>query len=149
MDLQQAMKRYDVSPIIKQFGTWAVTKYGVECLVQYYPIEKARLLEQDWIDQVCGKAWVNPGDFTAAYNHALKHFRKKPPRQRKAMSARLRFDVMKRDKYTCQICGRSKKDGAVLHVDHIRPVARGGTNDKANLQTLCAECNLGKGTKSL
>ena len=27
------------------------------------------------------------------------------------------------------------------HVDHIVPLARGGTNDAANLQTLCASCH--------
>ena len=149
MDLQQVIKNLDISPIIKQFGTWAVTEYGIECLVQYYPIDKAWLIEPDWVEHVCDKRWVNASDFVAAYNYAMEEFQSKSPRKRKSISASLRFDVFKRDKYTCQICGRSKKDGAVLHVDHIRPVARGGTNDKANLQTLCAECNLGKGTKSL
>jgi 5-methylcytosine-specific restriction endonuclease McrA len=32
-------------------------------------------------------------------------------------------------------------------VDHIVPVARGGTNDKANLQLLCKPCNLDKRDK--
>lgn len=33
------------------------------------------------------------------------------------------------------------------HVDHIRPLFRGGTNDRRNLQILCARCNLRKNAK--
>jgi hypothetical protein len=73
INLQQAIKRYDVSPIVKQFGTWAVTTYGVECLVKYYPIEKARLFKQDWEKQVCSKPWVNQADFVAAYEYAKRN----------------------------------------------------------------------------
>lgn len=57
---------------------------------------------------------------------------------------KLRFEVLKRDKFKCQYCGRGVPD-VVLHVDHIIPVAEGGTNDIFNLTTSCSECNLGKG----
>ena len=32
-----------------------------------------------------------------------------------------------------------------LHVDHVKPCAKGGTADPWNLQTLCGVCNIGKG----
>jgi 5-methylcytosine-specific restriction enzyme A len=32
------------------------------------------------------------------------------------------------------------------HVDHVTPVLFGGTDDESNLQALCADCNLAKGT---
>lgn len=59
----------------------------------------------------------------------------------------LRFEVLKRSDGCCCLCGRSKrKDGVVLHVDHIKPVSK--FPDLAlkigNLQVLCADCNLGK-----
>ena len=63
--------------------------------------------------------------------------------ERKQISKRTRFDVLKRDKFTCQYCGKSAPD-VVLHIDHIVPVSKGGTNDIINLVTSCAECNLGK-----
>lgn len=57
----------------------------------------------------------------------------------------LRFAIFKRDNYRCQICGRTAADhGAVLEVDHKIPRAKGGTEDIANLWTLCFECNRGK-----
>ena len=49
-----------------------------------------------------------------------------------------------RDNYTCQICGATVKDGVKLHIDHIVPVSKGGTNDINNLQVLCKQCNLEK-----
>lgn len=68
--------------------------------------------------------------------------------ERKAVSKRTRFEVFKRDRFTCQYCGR-KPPEAVLHLDHIQPVADGGTNDLDNLVTSCIDCNLGKSDKSL
>ena len=67
---------------------------------------------------------------------------------RKAISKKLRFEVFKRDSFTCQYCGAQSPD-VVLHVDHINPVAGGGDNDILNLITSCEPCNLGKGAREL
>lgn len=64
------------------------------------------------------------------------------------ISKSLRFDIFRRDKFTCQYCGRRPPD-VVLEVDHIAPVSRGGDDDPSNLITSCYECNRGKGTKTL
>ena len=58
---------------------------------------------------------------------------------------KLRHEVFKRDGYRCRECGASK-DETSLEIDHIVPVAKGGTNDIDNLQTLCRECNRMKHT---
>ena len=60
---------------------------------------------------------------------------------------KLTLKVLKRDKYKCQICGKSPSTHPELslEVDHILPVSKGGTNDIENLQTLCFNCNRGKG----
>jgi len=55
----------------------------------------------------------------------------------------LRFRVLRRDKFTCQYCGRSAPK-VELHVDHKVPFANGGSDKLSNLVTACAECNLGK-----
>ena len=62
---------------------------------------------------------------------------------RKAISVKLRFEVFKRDNFTCQYCGRKSPD-VILHVDHIDPVKNGGDNNIINLITSCADCNFGK-----
>ena len=60
----------------------------------------------------------------------------------------VRYDVLKRDR-KCVLCGAAPEvDSAVrLHVDHIVPRSKGGSNDISNLQVLCAECNLGKSNR--
>jgi ribosomal protein L31E len=61
-------------------------------------------------------------------------------------SLRLRFQVLKRDNFTCVQCGASpaKYQNVELHVDHIKPWSKGGETIYENLQTLCLKCNLGK-----
>lgn len=63
--------------------------------------------------------------------------------KRKAISKRMRFEVLKRDAFTCQYCGKQPPD-TILHLDHIVPVSKGGKNTVLNLITSCQDCNLGK-----
>jgi len=68
--------------------------------------------------------------------------------KRKGLSPSIRFEVFKRDLFTCQYCGRKAPD-VVLEVDHINAVAKGGSNAIENLVTSCWDCNHGKRDKSL
>lgn len=68
--------------------------------------------------------------------------------KRKAISKRMRFEVLKRDAFTCQYCGKQPPD-TILHMDHIKPVSKGGKNSLLNLVTSCVDCNLGKSDKEL
>lgn len=67
---------------------------------------------------------------------------------RKPIKKSVRFEVFKRDNFTCQYCGGTAPE-VVLHIDHINPVAGGGDNDILNMVTSCEPCNLGKGAKTL
>lgn len=67
---------------------------------------------------------------------------------RKAISKSTRFRIFARDRFTCRYCGR-QSDVVPLEVDHLIPVAQGGTNDDGNLITSCFDCNRGKGAKTL
>lgn len=68
--------------------------------------------------------------------------------RRKRLSSRVRFEVFRRDKFTCQYCGMKAPD-VTLHVDHVKPVAAGGSNRIDNLLSACAGCNFGKSTTDL
>ena len=68
-------------------------------------------------------------------------------KERNKLSAGLRYDILKRDGFRCQICGRSAADGVKLHVDHKIPISKGGLTTWDNLRTLCQDCNLGKSNK--
>lgn len=65
--------------------------------------------------------------------------------RREKIRPKLRFEVLREGGFKCAACGRTKEHGAVLHIDHIIPVADGGGNHRDNLQVLCADCNIGKG----
>ena len=48
--------------------------------------------------------------------------------------------IYQRDNYQCQSCGQTQTE-TTLNIDHIIPLAKGGSNDMSNLQTLCHTCN--------
>lgn len=64
------------------------------------------------------------------------------------MNKKLRFDVFKRDRFTCQYCGR-KPPEVVLEADHVFPKSKGGKDEIINLVTSCFDCNRGKGAGEL
>lgn len=68
--------------------------------------------------------------------------------KRKSISNGLRFDVFRRDGFTCQYCGKRPGETELV-IDHINPVCNGGTNDIDNLVTSCVECNSGKSNKDI
>ena len=71
-----------------------------------------------------------------------------PESKRVSVSKSLRFEVFKRDSFTCQYCGRKAPD-VILNADHIDPVANGGPTTILNLITACKDCNAGKSDRKL
>lgn len=86
-------------------------------------------------------------DSVSSYRVDRSTYEKLVKAERGILSDSMRYDVMKRDGFRCVICGMSARDGAILHVDHIIPIAKGGKTEMSNLQTLCEKCNLGKSDK--
>ena len=72
---------------------------------------------------------------------------KKQKEARKVIDLRTRWLVFKRDNFKCKACGRGSNE-VILSVDHINSIRNGGNNDLSNYQTLCRDCNLGKGKES-
>jgi hypothetical protein len=66
-----------------------------------------------------------------------------PHQQEGAVNPSLRFDILRRDGFTCRYCGR-RPPAVVLEVDHIHPKSAGGRDTEANLVTACFSCNRGK-----
>lgn len=60
-----------------------------------------------------------------------------------AVSRRLRFEVLRRDNFTCRYCGASAPD-VRLEVDHVTPRSLGGPDKPWNLVAACQDCNGGK-----
>lgn len=56
--------------------------------------------------------------------------------------------ILKAQNYRCGYCRKKlRKEGRSTHIDHIIPLARGGSNDRKNLQALCRTCNTQKNDK--
>lgn len=62
-----------------------------------------------------------------------------------AVSKRTRFEVLRRDSFTCRYCRSAENP---LTVDHVVPVALGGSDDPSNLVAACKDCNAGKSSAS-
>lgn len=145
---------------------WRTTVVGLfhnECAPDRgYVIMLNRLLSdkvygpKGWGSHLLEKNWWAP-----TYNHDLQHAlqvghkiaarlqgqdqrRTGGPANPRNLSIRTRALVMERDGFRCRRCGAGPDDGACLVVDHIQPVAAGGSGAVANLQTLCTSCNGGK-----
>jgi len=58
----------------------------------------------------------------------------------------IRYLALKRHGASCLACGRSAKDGIIIHVDHVKPRSKYPELELNvnNLQILCEDCNLGK-----
>ena len=64
-------------------------------------------------------------------------------RKKNQISRGVQRTVWDRDGWECVTCGSH----ANLTVDHIMPLARGGSDDLSNLQTMCFSCNSRKGAR--
>lgn len=68
-------------------------------------------------------------------NPALK--KRRPLRLEMADYQALREEVLRRDRWTCQLCGSRQN----LEVHHLEPRGRSGPDTMENLLTLCAACH--------
>lgn len=54
--------------------------------------------------------------------------------------------VVRRDNYTCQICGKHLLDNEI-EFDHKIPLSKGGSTEESNIRVTCLDCNREKSSK--
>jgi hypothetical protein len=127
-EMLKPLSQYSISRYTTRFGSW------IAALETFAAKQQAK-----------GKAYGPLIDYISGRRKNGKGT------ERNYVSKSMRFDVMKRDNFRCRLCGASPATDtkAVLHIDHIIPLSRGGKNMISNLWTLCKECNYGKRDKTL
>jgi hypothetical protein len=120
-ELVAPLSTYSEGPYIRRFGSW---RKALEAFVHW--AESSSELD---IEPLRGE-----------------YGRRKTSRD---PNSALRWRVANRDGFRCRHCGKSPamNPGVTLHIDHIVPWSQGGETVIDNLQTLCSECNIGKGTQ--
>lgn len=101
-----------------------------------------RMLNPEAIRKIARRSWKKNIEANRARRKA------NTARRRAAPGCFTKEDVISiraAQKGKCAICRVSL--GRSYHVDHIVPIAKGGTHNRRNLQLLCAPCNIAKGAK--
>jgi 5-methylcytosine-specific restriction endonuclease McrA len=175
---RKARKPAGASTILRRFGGWrraqwlaGVGRYG---RTKFSAEELMEILERVWRElgrapgdaklRELGGTSMHPyrrrwGSVRAACErlaafHAGKisreeMLRRKTGQVRRPLKVAVRWRVLMRDGFRCVACGKSgHEEGVKLEVDHIRPVARGGSDAMRNLRALCLECNRGRGCEA-
>jgi len=133
------ISKYSLDTYKRRFGGW---RKALEAFVEYINLVSSEEIDEEEIKE----NKINDQDNISKTVNVEKPLQKNGHRTSRNINARMRFKVLKRDNFKCCACGASPaKDPSVeLHVDHIIPWSKGGETVLDNLQTLCANCNLGK-----
>lgn len=136
-EMTTPLSLYHGTIYVKYFGSWmsALRKFGAYKRAELAGADEKQLLPAE--DETLNR----PGEKIEECGQVERDKRKIP--------LQLRFNVFRRDGFRCVCCGRSPSTspGLELHCDHIVPWSKGGRTILENLQTLCAECNIGKGDR--
>lgn len=77
-------------------------------------------------------------------NHARRRTARKLQNDHEAVSADDRLAIFDRFDFRCYVCA-----GPAEHLDHVVPLALGGSHVFENLRPICPSCNSSKGAKLL
>ena len=144
-DIARALLGYDVSQleyyedITKKMVGRVLTNYrGITSKDKdQYSLNGFKSLNDKEITQLVGYCEVKLKDFMDDRGDSVWQHRR---RSSGYLSGTLKYEILKRAKFRCELCGISAEQKA-LEVDHIIPRNSGGTDDISNLQTLCYSCN--------
>lgn len=128
---QRVLEKEGRTPQRKDLKAYGFSVSGDTVLRRFGSWKKALLKASDSVNETAVAADVSPVTGPTA------------SRERRPLSLRKRFFVMRRDHFACVRCGASGV-GVRLEIGHRVAVARGGLDDLDNLVTLCFDCNRGQ-----
>lgn len=139
-DFSQGHSKYSIRAYYNHFGSW---HNALVAFIDYINNDLSNISNAP--KTVDNSFWAP--DTTVVKKSEAKKDLYSSHETKRDIGLKTRFLVMKRDNFKCCLCGASpaKDPSVVLHVDHIIPWSKGGETVVENLQTLCSNCNLGKG----
>ena len=119
---------------------------------QDFPIEKQSDINDQCMEPRAPYRWLEGDGFRMTSRAWFEWFirRGRDPRlrlRREKIPAWLRVEVIARDGMVCQLCWAAVLSPKDIHIDHIRPVSRGGRAAFSNLRVTHAVCNLARGNR--
>jgi 5-methylcytosine-specific restriction endonuclease McrA len=153
-DIIKPLSKCSKSVYISRFGTWRKTlKYFIEYInKEETPVVDGRpslLKVTKFPRKVSNKQKCEQSKINVAIKKPIRIDRPRLDGHKTSRSVpdRLRYVILKRDKFKCQNCGRSPATDptTILQIDHKTPYSKGGETVPENLHTLCSVCNVGKG----
>jgi len=125
----------------------------------YYQVPEVGGIVTMRVDQDGGFLEINNADFLLemgdpapihpGMTHMIEDEPDQPPTHRRQSHKEKRFELGRKQKWTCLYCAESGTetagpDGRQWHVDHSYPFVQDGDNKDDNLVLACATCNLEK-----
>lgn len=156
-DMQIPFSKYSGSAYYANFGGW---RKALECFIEYINKEETSAVSiepsitaiSESPQKVINEPTAKPEEVKTTIEKLSRIDKTKSPQKsiiehktKRAVSDRLRYRVMRRDEFKCQICGRTWSNDNILEIDHNIAWSKGGETTFENLRTLCSSCNRGKG----
>jgi hypothetical protein len=132
-DFIPPVSKYSDATYVNRFGSW---RAALEAFVAYTNLDNSD---------------ADVAVESTSLISVAQHPKEPQHRTGRNPSWRLRFLVMRRDKFRCFLCGATQNpdQNIRLDIDHIVPWTSGGETMMSNLQTLCNRCNVGKSNLSM
>jgi hypothetical protein len=116
---------------------------GGKFIVNYYPTKATIYVNQT----ASSRSHQIKGDFAKALrmaNEIPPVGRWHPKRRKPEWTRRMKAKLLRKDPH-CHLCGKSFANPREATIDHIIPLARGGSHGEDNLALACQRCNVAKG----
>jgi hypothetical protein len=128
VEMEQPLSKFSGTSYISRFGRWSLALEAFVAHANNEPFPAAKTAENE-----------------------TPRTRGRGGRKNRYIGGTLRLQVLKRDNFKCNYCGRSPATdpGVILHIDHIKALANGGETKLSNLQALCSVCNNAKRDSSM
>lgn len=119
------------------FGT-PVTETTFIAVKQYTPHKGKTMEESKTYSMAEAKEFVRLAK-------AHEQERQQRENERRQASSQIKYEVLRRDRFRCVICGRTPEQGAKLHIQAVKPLPKHERPSADCFRTVCEDCMRKKG----